>query len=374
MNPILLLTQNNLKRMLKKPIELIVRTLIVTFVFFVMLIVYNIQEDPQIHIGVADGDMSASSRYLIDSLNQLDGAEVYVMKSVDLDYYVGTGELPMGIYIPHGFEERLQSSQGSDLAIQTIFDTESMEWGGQVLQDISNHMQLLMEASDSDLEAYHEALASEAIMPIDLVTVEDDYLNDSTLVKGFGIYLFMIMLSTMTLSFKIVDEKTNGTYDRIGFSPVSSMYLTLSNIIANLLVASIQLNIMLALIQILPWYQIPGNILVLFLILLFFMIFAVALGVFMASISKTSTRANELMSVTVAPTCMIGGCLWPVDQMPDFMQRLSYLTPQRWTMDAINQFMLGDQGASILPNLVVVLCFTILFSVLASRQFIRARS
>lgn len=367
----ILLTQNILGRMMKKPLGLIIRTLIITSLFFVFLWVYNFGEDSTIHIGVADSDSSSSSRYIINHFRQIDGVEVYTMSSGELDYYVTEGELPMGIYIPRGYQDSLLDGEPKIISIQTIFSPDSMIWGESVIENLNTQLLSLSQTTQGDRETYLDQLKDLKALTTSTEIVEDRYQNDTTISKAFGVYLLLVMLSTMTLAFKIVEEKNKGTFDRIGYSPVNSMYMTIANIIANLLIATVQLVLMIVLLQVLPWWRFDGNVFVMFLVLFTFTLCAVSFGVFIASISKTVARANEVLAFTLAPTCMIGGCLWPVDMMPDFMQRVALLTPQRWTMAAIDIVLDGMDLERILPSLAVVLMFTVLFGLIASRRFIQ---
>ena len=40
-------------------------------------------------------------------------------------------------------------------------------------------------------------------------------------------------------------------------------------------------------------------------------------------------------SMIVTPTCMLGGCFWPLAIMPEFMQKIANLHPAKWAIEAV---------------------------------------
>ena len=61
---------------------------------------------------------------------------------------------------------------------------------------------------------------------------------------------------------------------------------------------------------------------------------------------------NQLLALTFAA---LGGAWWPLEIVPDFMQRLGHLTPVAWAMDAFRQLIFFGGGlAAIAPDLAVL--------------------
>ena len=52
----------------------------------------------------------------------------------------------------------------------------------------------------------------------------------------------------------------------------------------------------------------------------------------------------------------LGGAWWPLEIVPEFMQRIGHLTPVAWVMDAFRDLLFYGGGLSaILPELAVLL-------------------
>ena len=66
----------------------------------------------------------------------------------------------------------------------------------------------------------------------------------------------------------------------------------------------------------------------------------------------------------------LGGCWWPIEVTPDWMQGLQKLMPTGWTMDALHKLISFQSGAaSALPNVAILLTATLVVAALAVRRF-----
>lgn len=90
-----------------------------------------------------------------------------------------------------------------------------------------------------------------------------------------------------------------------------------------------------------------------------------------AAFSSSSYMAGTLSTLIVTPTCLIGGCFWPVYLMPDMMQKIAHFMPQWWVIDAIQHIQSGGRLTDILINIAILLAFTAAFFLLAIFRFSR---
>jgi ABC-2 type transport system permease protein len=103
-----------------------------------------------------------------------------------------------------------------------------------------------------------------------------------------------------------------------------------------------------------------------FITLLMFALVAVGLGLLITAFSSSSYMAGTLSTLVLTPTCMLGGCYWDYELMPDFMQKIGYFTPQRWVMEAIRKMQDGGTLESITLNLLVLAAFALAFLLIAA--------
>lgn len=110
----------------------------------------------------------------------------------------------------------------------------------------------------------------------------------------------------------------------------------------------------------------------LFIILLMFAFVAVGTGLLITAFSGSSYMAGTLNTLVLTPTCMLGGCYWEPELMPDFMQKIGFFTPQRWAMDAIGRLQAGGPFGSVTLNLLVLAAFALALMLIAAFRLSRA--
>ena len=94
----------------------------------------------------------------------------------------------------------------------------------------------------------------------------------------------------------------------------------------------------------------------------------IGIGVMVATVAKSQQQA-QLLTFFVTPITLLSGSTSPIENMPDFFQKLSYLDPLRYLVTIIRGVTLKDAPWSALwPNLVVLATFAIiLFAISAWR-------
>jgi ABC-2 type transport system permease protein len=66
----------------------------------------------------------------------------------------------------------------------------------------------------------------------------------------------------------------------------------------------------------------------------------------------------------------LGGCWWPIEITPAWMQSLSKFLPSGWVMDALHKLISFQSGpASVLPHLAALLATTLIVGWVAARRF-----
>ena len=95
----------------------------------------------------------------------------------------------------------------------------------------------------------------------------------------------------------------------------------------------------------------------------------IGIGVMLATVSKSQQQAQLLTFCVNPPITLLSGSASPIENMPDFFQKLSYLDPLRYLVTIIRGVTLKDAPWSALwPNLVVLATFAIiLFAISAWR-------
>jgi ABC-type multidrug transport system permease subunit len=95
-----------------------------------------------------------------------------------------------------------------------------------------------------------------------------------------------------------------------------------------------------------------------------------SLAILLGNLARTEGQAIGLGVISANVLAALGGCWWPIEITPDWMQRLALFLPTGWAMDAMHQLAIFQNGAaSALPHVAGMLLAGLLFGALAARRF-----
>ncbi|MDD5288001.1 MAG: ABC transporter permease [Dehalococcoidales bacterium] len=97
---------------------------------------------------------------------------------------------------------------------------------------------------------------------------------------------------------------------------------------------------------------------------------ASAFGVMLATFVKTEKSASSIGVLTSLILAPLGGCWWPLFITPKWMQLISKITPHAWATTAFNKLLVfGSDFDSVVPNMLVLAGFMVVFGVIAILRF-----
>jgi len=89
-------------------------------------------------------------------------------------------------------------------------------------------------------------------------------------------------------------------------------------------------------------------------------------GIFLGTMARTYEQASTFGAVSVVIAAAIGGIMVPVYVMPQFMQKISIISPLSWGLNAfLDVFVRGGDLFSVLPDVALLLLFFLVTYLLA---------
>ena len=180
---------------------------------------------------------------------------------------------------------------------------------------------------------------------------------------GF-LVMSMLFMSTMATSL-IVKDKVSKVYYRIIAGPIKISVYMVYSILSFFVIACIQVVLVFSFIRYMLGYDFSGNFGYVVLLGIIFALVCVAFGVAISSLSKDEKQAGVVMSLVISPMCMLGGCWWPREVMPEFLNKIANFVPTTWIMSAFGDLLSGKGIESTYDSILVLFGFLILFSLLA---------
>lgn len=364
MDRIFIITRMILKRTFTKPTSVILHLVIPVIASIGLFLLVSLNTGSQLSLGIVDLDNSSTSVDLINVLESTSGLNVHSINKDDIEDSIKFRENVYVIEIPKNFEESIIVGEEPKVDIYTLGDMTSGWIEILVNQEIRNYVSIAGETENID--NYKEIIKGLSINKNKLSTIYevDDSISKEGLVQTLGTYLLLLMISTFMMTFKILEEKEKGTFARIGLTSAHPRIYILANMIAGLVVSMLQIAMVLIGLSLLG-VNFFAPVIAIYLILVAFSLCVISLSVLIAIVAKSGNAATATIGFVVSPSCMIAGCMWPIRYMPEVLQKLAYLMPQRWVLDAIIMLQKDKSIVDIMPNLLVVSAFTMFFALLS---------
>lgn len=138
--------------------------------------------------------------------------------------------------------------------------------------------------------------------------------------------LSMIMGLIIT-ALSVARERESGTFDQLLVSPLSPLEILCGKMCPALIIGIIESTLMMIIAMI--FYHIPfkGNLFLFYLSLTVFIISIVGIGLFISSLSQTQQQATLGVFVFIMPTILLSGFATPIENMPTWLQPVTWFIP-----------------------------------------------
>ena len=185
-----------------------------------------------------------------------------------------------------------------------------------------------------------------------------------------GVICMILLIITMLLTgLAITREREIGTIEQIVVSPIKRWEFILGKMLPFAILGMIDV----ALITIVgtAHFGVPirGSLVLLFGSAALFLFSALGLGLLLSTISATQQQAMFSNFMFIMPAILLSGFMFPIENMPEAVQLLTYLNPLRYFLVIIRGIFLKGNGLDVLwPQLVALAVFgTVIFSLATAR-------
>lgn len=368
MRSVYALVKNNLKIMiLKKPAYTILTVVfpLIIFLFAPKIIDQSITE---INVGICDESKSFSSNKLDEYLSDIDMINLVEVNSEDdLKQKFNTRDIYLGIMIEKNIEEKILKGDNSGVILYGIEGESLHEILDKGLSIELSNMINLAKVNDGDLEKYKLSVERKEKEKIevsykDLNDVKKDHSVSQSLI---GFIIMFAFYRAMSGSGLISEDKEQNMYTRILTTSVRPWQYYLSNIISTTILLSILFTISVIEINFVSTIEIGVSNLMLIVILLILGIVSVSVGTFYMTITNDRDLSSIISNFVTISFLALGGCFVPLSYLSGTINKISYFTPIRWAMEAINNAQQGADIGVIVMNLLVLSLFGVVFFIIS---------
>jgi ABC-2 type transport system permease protein len=302
---------------------------------------------------IVDADRSSASQALISRFN---AAGIFSIVDVvsnirEVDPYLEGGKAWMALSIPPAYGNDIAA--GRPVSLQIVADGSDASSTniamGYASNLIAGYAQDLVESRVKQAGPSAAAVASAGgIDPRVRVwfnpTIESRYF----MLPGIFALLLLVVTSNLS-SMAVVREREVGTLEQLNVTPLGRMQLIFGKLLPYAAIGMIDAIIVLTVIVF--WFHVPlrGSFWLLIAMSLVYLMTTLGLGLFISTISNTQQQA--MMTSTfffMTPMMYLSGFVFPIENMPSWIQPLTYLIPLRYFVIILRGIFLKGVGLETL--------------------------
>ena len=300
-------------------------------------------------IVVVDADRSPASQALISRFSAVGTFSIVdVVSSIhEVDPYVESGRAWMALSVPPRYGENLAAGRPSTLQIVADgSDASSTNIAmGYASNLIAGYAQELVE---DRMRSTGMASTGGGIEPRVRVwfnpTIESRYF----MLPGIFALLLLVVTSNLS-SMAIVREREVGTLEQLNVTPLGRVQLIFGKLLPYAAIGMI--DALIVLMVIVFWFHVPlrGSFWLLMAMSGIYLMTTLGLGLFISTISNTQQQA--MMTSTfffMTPMMYLSGFVFPIENMPSWIQPLTYLIPLRYFVIILRGIFLKGVGLETL--------------------------
>ncbi len=367
-----------LKQMLIKEFLQIFRDAKMRGIIFVMPILqvlvfgYAVTLDVEhIRTAIYDLDNSVASRELIARFQHSGYFDVvrHVASGKELKQLIDRGSVAAAFQINRGFADDLRL--GRTARVQLIVDGSDSNTAGVVL-DYSN--KIAMQLSRDVLITRFTRVHGTFQVPGRVELETRAWFNDNLESRNFyvpGVIAIVVMLITLMLtSMAVVREKEIGTIEQIMVTPITSTEFILGKTLPFALIGFVDV-VLVTLVGVF-WFEVPiqGSLLLLFVATSLYIMSTLGIGLLISTVSRTQQQAMMSAFFFYFPAVLLSGFMFPIANMPQVVQWLTYLNPLRYFLIIVRGIFLKGIGPEILwPQMLALAILGVATLMLAASRF-----
>jgi ABC-2 type transport system permease protein len=313
---------------------------------------------------VQDQANSSMSR---EFLSQLRATQVVDLRyvtgsSTELDRLLREGRASMGVVIPHDFERRLQSD--SRPVVQILVDGSQPSLSG-----VAAGIAAMPLLTRHGMGPYAGAQRMEP-RRVEIRTLYNPEKRTAVQIVPALIGVILSMTMVLFTSGAIVRERERGNLELLIATPLGRLELMVGKLLPYVAIGLIQTTIVLAVGSALFTVPVVGSLLHLYLATLMFIAASLGLGLFVSTVAQTQFQAFQLAFVTMLPSILLSGFLFPFEGMPKIAQWLAEVLPLTHFNVIIRGIMLRGAGLpEVWPQLLKLSAFLAVMLVIAVARF-----
>ncbi|MHB9155729.1 MAG: ABC transporter permease [Endomicrobiales bacterium] len=320
---------------------------------------------------ICDEDGSARSRRLADKFSHTEYFDVvsFTREPSDIQPAFNRNKARLAVRVGKGFSRDIK--KGGQVPVQLIVDGSNsnmaaivLNYSGIMVRDYSR------EVFETRMEQMKKTLGDlPSVNMEERVWYNPELKSANTMVPGV-IGLILMLITLVVTSISLVREKESGNIEQLIVTPIKPYQIIIGKILPYILLALVNVVLITVLSMLVFDLSFQGSFLLLLTLSLFMIVANLGVGIFVSTVSSTQQQAMLSDIFFYLPNMLLSGFIFPIKNMPEFFQWLTYLIPLRYYMVIIRGiFLKGLTFTELYPQVAALALFSVAVFTLAIIRF-----
>lgn len=304
---------------------------------------------------IMDMSHNEASRELVSAL---DNTGVFKIKRYVVSYgsaydAIRDGKTKVAIIIPPGFSSNPLRKPST---FQVLVDGSDSTVANYVMGAVEGVAASLSKRSAGAIRA-RPMFVSQA-----RVLFNPELKSARFFVPGLIVLILHMPLVVLT-SLSMVREKAEGTLEQLIVTPIGPLGLMLGKLVPFFCIGALAgIGILLVMVFI---FKVPisGSLPLLILVLFFWVLVSLALGLMLSTIARTQLQAMLMAILTIVPSILLSGFIFPRESMPAPIYPITLLLPMTYAVNVVRGLVIRGADLTALARdigVLIAMCITLL--------------
>lgn len=286
----------------------------------------------------------------------------------DIEQKINNGEVMMALVIPKDFSHYIEA--GKPAPLQLIVDGSDANTAtiamGYVRTVVSKYNVQLLTA----------ALARQGLNPPRSIDARARIwfnlgLTSTWFIVPGVIAMIIMIIAALLTSICIAREWERGTMEQLISTPVKAPELIIGKFLPYFAIGLFDLAVGVLMARFLFAVPFRGSYFLLFFLSALFLTGALSQGILISVVARTQLMASQLATLTtLIPTMILSGFIYPIFNMPQAIQLVTYLIPARYYITVLRDLFLKGGGLNVVwDEAFFLFLFAFVMLGLAIRRF-----
>jgi ABC-2 type transport system permease protein len=290
---------------------------------------------------------------------------IYLQSVEEIGPFIDNMHGAMVVSLDQQFSRNLEA--GEPAQVQLILDGRK----SNTTQIVAGYASSIIQTFNNDFTAISQNPQQNSVL------VVRNWFNPNLLFYWYNIPslsgILIMLVGLLVTALSVARERELGTFDQLLVSPATPFEILVGKTVPAMIIGLLEGSIIIFVGIFIFRIPFTGSLLLLYFSMFVFILSIVGIGLFISSLSKTQQQAVLGSFLFMSPSTLLSGFATPIENMPTWLQPITYLVPLRYYLVIAKGIFLKDMPTDIVLSNIWPMALIALFTLTAASWLFKRR-